>query len=119
MLFDFAIIGGGIVGISTARSLLLSKPESKIVIFEKEDDLAKHQTGRNSGVIHAGVYYQPGSLKATFCKEGAEATLGFCDERGIAVERCGKLIVATDQLELDRLQGLEERTVANSIQFER
>ena len=119
MLYDFAIIGGGIVGISTARSLLLSKPESKIVIFEKEDDLAKHQTGRNSGVIHAGVYYQPGSLKATFCKEGAEATLRFCDERDIAVERCGKLIVATDQLELDRLQGVEERTAANSIKFER
>ena len=81
MLFDFAIIGGGIVGISTARSLLLSRPESKIAIFEKEDDLAKHQAGRNIGVIHAGVHYQPGSLKATFCKEGAEVALRFRDER--------------------------------------
>jgi L-2-hydroxyglutarate oxidase len=119
MLYDFAIIGGGIVGISTARTLMSLKPGSKIIIFEKESELARHQTGRNSGVIHAGVYYQPGSLKATFCKEGAEATLRFCDERGIAVERCGKLIVATNQVELDRLRGLEEKTAANSIAFER
>jgi (S)-2-hydroxyglutarate dehydrogenase len=119
MLYDFAIIGGGIVGISTARSLLLSQPGSNIVVFEKEDELAKHQTGRNSGVIHAGVYYQPGSLKATLCKEGADATLRFCDQRGIKVERCGKLIVATNQVELDRLRALEDRTVANSIKFER
>lgn len=119
MAYDYAVIGGGIVGISTARSLLLSQPGSKIVVFEKEGDLARHQTGRNSGVIHAGVYYQPGSLKATLCKEGAEATLRFCDEHGIAVERCGKLIVATNQVELERLRGLEERAAANSIGFER
>lgn len=119
MLYDFAIVGGGIVGISTARSLLLSQPNAKIVVLEKDADLAKHQSGRNSGVIHAGVYYQPGSLKATFCREGAQATLRFCEERGIEVERCGKMIVATNQVELDRLQGLEDRTAANSIAFER
>jgi L-2-hydroxyglutarate oxidase len=119
MVYDFAIVGGGIVGISTARSLLLSQPNAKINVLEKEADLAKHQTGRNSGVIHAGVYYRPGSLKATFCRAGAQATLRFCEERGIEVERCGKLIVATNQIELDRLNGLEERTAANSIAFER
>jgi (S)-2-hydroxyglutarate dehydrogenase len=119
MLYDFAIIGGGIIGISTARSLLRDKPGVKVVVLEKEDDLAKHQTGRNSGVIHAGVYYQPGSLKATLCKEGAEAMLRFCEENAIPVERCGKLIVATNQVELGRLRGLEERTKANGIPFER
>ena len=119
MMYDYAVIGGGIVGISTARSLLLNNPRCKVVVFEKEDDVAKHQTGRNSGVIHAGVYYQPGSLKASFCKEGAKATLEFCEERGVPVERCGKLIVATNNLELERLHGLEETISANAIGFER
>lgn len=119
MVYDFAIIGGGIVGISTANSLLQSQPNASIIVLEKEDDLAEHQTGRNSGVIHAGVYYQPGSLKATFCREGSQATLRFCEEHGIQVERCGKLIVATNHVELIRLIALEERTAANSIAFER
>lgn len=119
MVYDFAIVGGGIVGISTANSLLQSQPNASIILLEKEADLAKHQTGRNSGVIHAGVYYQPGSLKATFCREGSQATLRFCEERGIQVERCGKLIVATNHVELIRLINLEERTAANSIAFER
>jgi L-2-hydroxyglutarate oxidase len=119
MLYDFAIIGGGIVGISTARTLMSMKPDSKVIVFEKESALARHQTGRNSGVIHAGIYYQPGSLKAQFCKEGAARTLEFCKAHQIAVEQCGKLIVATTQLELDRLDDLEKRTIANEIEFER
>ncbi|MGC1676713.1 MAG: L-2-hydroxyglutarate oxidase [Candidatus Binataceae bacterium] len=119
MLYDFAIVGGGIVGISTAWNLQRRQPDSRIVVIEKESRLARHQTGRNSGVIHAGVYYQPGSLKARLCKEGAEETLRFCEKHDLPVQRCGKLIVATNQVELDRLKDLEERTRANAIPFER
>jgi L-2-hydroxyglutarate oxidase len=119
MQYDYVIVGGGIVGISTARALLRSRPGSKIAVLDKEDALAKHQTGRNSGVIHAGVYYQPGSLKSRLCKEGAAETVEFCDRHEIPVERCGKLIVATNELELVRMRELEERTRANEIPFER
>lgn len=119
MLYDFAVIGGGIVGISTAWNLQQRRPGSTILVLEKETALARHQTGRNSGVVHAGVYYQPGSLKARLCKQGAEETLRFCSEHGIRFERCGKLIVATDALELARLAELEQRTSANGIAFER
>ncbi|MDQ4106048.1 MAG: FAD-dependent oxidoreductase, partial [Actinomycetota bacterium] len=81
-MFDFAIIGGGIVGLSTARALLRRYPNARLVLLEKEPGLARHQTGHNSGVIHSGVYYKPGSLKARYTREGVEALLGFCREYG-------------------------------------
>jgi L-2-hydroxyglutarate oxidase len=90
-----------------------------VAVLEKEPELACHQTGRNSGVIHAGVYYQPGSLKAQFCREGVAATIAFCDERGIPYEQCGKLLVATDRDELPRMDALYERAKQNGIVIEK
>lgn len=119
MLLDYVVIGGGIVGVSTAMHLLEREPERSLVLVEKEPDLARHQTGRNSGVIHAGVYYAPGSLKARFSKEGAEATIRFCREHGIPFERCGKLLVATSEVEVERMTALHERCRQNEIQVER
>ncbi|MGH2616157.1 MAG: FAD-dependent oxidoreductase, partial [Thermomicrobiales bacterium] len=107
--FDLAVIGGGIVGLSTAMQMTERFPGLSVAVLEKEPALARHQTGRNSGVIHAGVYYQPGSLKARFCREGVEATVGFCREHGIAFEQCGKLLVATEPDELPRMAALYER----------
>jgi (S)-2-hydroxyglutarate dehydrogenase len=119
MLLDYVVIGGGIVGVSTAMHLLEREPGSSLVLLDKEPDLARHQTGRNSGVIHAGVYYAPGSLKARFSKEGAEATIRFAAEHGVPFERCGKLLVATSQAEMQRMQALEERCRQNEIAIER
>ncbi|MEI9981080.1 MAG: L-2-hydroxyglutarate oxidase [Edaphobacter sp.] len=116
---DFAIIGGGIVGVATAMQLLRTRPGSSVVLLEKEASLGQHQTGHNSGVIHAGVYYAPGSLKAKFCKEGALATYEFCRENDIACERIGKLIVATSDLELGPLNALADRCGENGIAIER
>ena len=96
MTYDFAIIGAGIVGLAAAREILRARPRSSIIIFEKESAVAWHQTGHNSGVIHAGIYYAPGSLKARLCREGAAATKAFCTEQGIKFETCGKLLVATN-----------------------
>jgi len=106
---DYLIIGGGILGLSTAWQLQQRKPDSSILLLEKESELAKHQTGRNSGVIHAGIYYTPGSLQAKFCKAGVEATIAFCRQHGIPVEQCGKFIVASTDEEHERLLGLFER----------
>jgi L-2-hydroxyglutarate oxidase len=117
--FDLAVIGGGIVGLSTAMQMTERFPGISVAVVEKEPALARHQTGRNSGVIHAGVYYQPGSLKAQFCREGVEATIQFCRERGIAYEQCGKLLVATEPAELPRMEALYERARANGIDVER
>jgi L-2-hydroxyglutarate oxidase len=117
-MYDFTIIGGGILGLATAYRLLQERPGASLVLIEKEQRLAHHQTGHNSGVIHAGVYYTPGSLKAKLCKEGAERTILFCEEQGIKYERCGKLIVATDDEESARLKGLEERVIANGLDYE-
>lgn len=117
-MYDFAIIGGGILGLATAYRLLQERPGARLVLIEKEQRLAHHQTGHNSGVIHAGVYYTPGSLKAKLCKEGAERTVRFCDNHGIKHERCGKLIVATGSEETARLKGLEERVIANELEYE-
>lgn len=117
-MYDFIIIGGGIIGMSTAMQLARAKPDCKIVLVEKESGPARHQTGHNSGVIHAGVYYTPGSLKARFCLEGNRATKAFCDTHGIAYEECGKLLVATNDLELERMQALWERTEANGLERE-
>ena len=117
--YDFTIIGGGIVGVSTAWQLRQRYPDAVILLIEKEAVLARHQTGHNSGVIHAGVYYQPGSLKADFCKRGAEATKDFCREHDIPMQQCGKLLVATDDLEVKRMVDLEERCQRNGIQTHR
>ncbi len=113
--FDTAIIGGGIVGLATAMAL--SENGSRAVaVLEAEDRLGAHQSGHNSGVIHAGLYYRPGSLKARLCIEGREAMYRFCEEHGVACLRCGKLVVATTPSEMNRLVALEERGRANGLQ---
>lgn len=119
MIYDYVIIGGGIVGVSTAWQLQQRQPDSTILIVEKEHEFALHQTGHNSGVIHAGVYYQPGSLKAKFCKAGVEATLHFCKEHSVPFDQCGKLLVATNDLEYERMLALEKRCAENDIEIER
>ncbi|GBE43445.1 L-2-hydroxyglutarate oxidase LhgO [bacterium BMS3Bbin10] len=118
-MYDYTIIGGGILGLATAYRLLRERPSARLVVLEKEQGLARHQTGHNSGVIHAGVYYTPGSLKAKLCREGAERTVRFCEEHAIPHERCGKLIVATGTEEIARLKDLEDRVVANGLDYER
>jgi (S)-2-hydroxyglutarate dehydrogenase len=112
---DIAIVGGGIVGLAVARELIKRDPRATVCVLEREAEIGTHQTGHNSGVIHAGVYYQPGSLKARLCVEGARELYEYCEERGIANERCGKLIVATDSSELARLEELERRGQANGV----
>lgn len=112
--FDIVIVGGGIVGLATARSLA-SQGRYRVAVLEAEDDIARHQTGHNSGVIHSGLYYRPGSLKARNCIAGREALYAFCREHGIAHERCGKLVVATEPGELDALDELERRGRANGL----
>jgi len=116
MVFDVVVIGAGIVGLSTARHLLKSKAGLKLLILEKEDVHASHQTGRNSGVIHSGVYYQPGSHKAKHCRVGREKLETFCDAHEIAWKRSGKLIVATEDAQLTRLKELERRAQANDVE---
>ena len=112
---NFLIIGGGIVGMATALKLSEMHPDKTITVLEKEPVLAAHQTGRNSGVIHAGVYYQPGSLKAEFCHKGVEATVAFCTKHQVAFEQVGKLIVATSEEELPRMDALYERSKVNGL----
>jgi (S)-2-hydroxyglutarate dehydrogenase len=119
MIYDFAIVGGGIVGLAAAREILRARPGAAIVILEKENAVARHQTGHNSGVIHAGIYYAPGSLKARFCREGAAATKAFCAEQGIKFENCGKLLVATNDREQAQMGALFERAKQNGITAER
>ena len=118
MKYDLVVIGGGIVGIATALSYQDRYPDAKVLVLEKEAGLARHQTGNNSGVIHAGVYYAPGSLKAQLCRKGAVMVKEFCQSSGIDFEECGKLIVATNAVEVGRLKGLRERAVANGIPYE-
>ncbi len=115
MIHDFIVIGGGIVGLATARELLATHPGAAVAVLEKEAGPARHQTGHNSGVIHAGIYYKPGSLKAQLCREGAQATKDFCTEHGIPFETRGKLVVATNPLELQRMVQLRENAAANGI----
>jgi len=112
---DLAIVGGGIVGLAVARELIARKPQASVCVLEREAEIGMHQTGHNSGVIHAGVYYVPGSLKARLCVEGAREMYEYCGQRGVAHERCGKLIVATDASELGRLEELERRGRANGV----
>jgi L-2-hydroxyglutarate oxidase LhgO len=113
--YDVAIIGGGIVALATARALLDRAPRARLVIVEKEAQLARHQTGHNSGVIHSGIYYRPGSSKARLCVEGAQLMRDYCAANGIRVDRVGKVIVATRPDELPRLHNLYERGMANGV----
>ena len=115
---DFVVVGGGIVGLSTAKALLERHPGARLAVLEKEGSWARHQTGHNSGVIHSGIYYKPGSLKARFCREGARALVEFCEERGIEYEICGKVIVATEPSELPLLEALRERGLKNGLAIE-
>ncbi len=118
MIYDYCIIGGGIVGLATAMALLERQPGASLLILEKEAVLAQHQTGHNSGVIHAGIYYAPGSLKADLCKRGAEATKAFCTEHRIKFDVCGKLLVASTPLEVSRMHALYERSKQNGLKVE-
>ncbi len=112
---DVAVVGGGILGLATARELQRRDPGARIVVLEREGTLARHQTGSSSGVAHAGIYYAPGSLKARLCVEGVRALYDFCEEHGVAYERCGKVIVALHDRELGRLDELEARGRANGV----
>ncbi|REF36202.1 L-2-hydroxyglutarate oxidase [Thermasporomyces composti] len=118
MTYDYVVVGGGIVGLSTARHLLTRRPGAGVVVLEKEDDLGVHQTGHNSGVIHAGIYYAPGSLKARLCRAGERATKEFCTEHDIPFRTVGKLVVATTDLEVRRLRELRGRAEANGVVVE-
>ncbi len=119
MRYDIIVIGGGIVGLSTAWQLKKRYPEKRMLVLEKEPQPALHQTGHNSGVIHAGVYYEPGSLKADFCIRGAAQTMAFCQEHGLPYEQCGKLLVATNSMEYERMKALQIRCTQNGIDNQR
>src|SRR5215203_6093426 len=119
MTYDFAIAGGGIVGLSTALALTGTFPNARIVLVEKEDEFALHQTGRNSGVIHSGIYYKPGSYKAYFCRTGNATMVRFCQEYGIPYDICGKVIVATEPEELPALERLYVRAQENGLAVEK
>jgi L-2-hydroxyglutarate oxidase len=112
---DAAIIGGGILGLAVARELLGRRPDLRVVVLEREAELATHQSGHNSGVLHAGLYYPPGSRKAIYCRDGKAALEQYASERGIPFERCGKLVVALDEGELPALDRLQERAEANQV----
>jgi (S)-2-hydroxyglutarate dehydrogenase len=113
--FDVIVIGGGIVGLATAMTLAKTQPRLRLAVVEKEPEVAQHQTGHNSGVIHSGIYYRPGSLKASLCVLGARHLVRFCQEHGVPFELSGKLVVATDQSEIPRLQELYRRGRANGV----
>lgn len=117
--YDIVIVGAGIVGLATARAIVHAAPSLNIAVIEKEDGVARHQTGHNSGVLHTGIYYKPGSLKATNCTRGRAEMVAFCQEEGIAHEICGKVIVATRDEELGPLAELERRAEQNGVRAAR
>lgn len=117
--YDYVVIGGGVVGISTMYHLGKSFPRARILLLEKESGPARHQTGRNSGVIHSGIYYKPGSFKANFAKSGARSMVAFCEEHGIPHDVCGKVIVATNERELTVLEGIYQRGLLNNVPVEK
>jgi (S)-2-hydroxyglutarate dehydrogenase len=112
---DLAVVGGGIIGLAVARELTRRHPRASVCVLDREHELASHQTGHSSGVIHSGLYYAPGSLKARLCVQGARELYRYCAARNIAHERCGKLVIATDRVELGRLDELERRGNANGV----
>lgn len=116
MMYDFTIVGAGIVGLSAAYKLSLKYPDAKILVLEKEDRVAAHQTGKNSGVIHSGIYYTPGSYKAKSCVDGRHQLVDFCKKHNVAIDVCGKVIVAVDEEELPRLEKIYERGRQNQIE---
>ena len=118
-IVDVLIIGGGIVGLATAYNLSQTYPDLSLALLEKEPGLAQHQTGHNSGVLHSGIYYKPGSIKAHTCRTGRAAMLAFCDEEGIPTKICGKVIVALDEPDMAKLDRLHERGAANGIACEK
>ncbi|HAH52078.1 MAG TPA: L-2-hydroxyglutarate oxidase, partial [Balneola sp.] len=115
-MYDFTIVGAGIVGLSTAYKLSLALPDAKILVLEKENKVAAHQTGKNSGVIHSGIYYKPGSYKAKNCINGRHQLVDFCNENGVNIDICGKVIVATEESELLRLDTIYRRGLENEIE---
>jgi (S)-2-hydroxyglutarate dehydrogenase len=112
---DLCVVGGGIVGLATAHAVLQRMPDARVAVLEKEDGLARHQTGHNSGVVHAGIYYRPGTLRASLCVRGVVSLRDFCAEHGVAYDPVGKVIVATDESELPRLDALLQRGTANGV----
>ena len=116
---DITIVGGGIVGLATAFKLRKRHPDIQIKLIEAEKDVGKHQSGHNSGVLHSGIYYKPGSLKATCCRNGKKQMEDFCSEHAVAWDRCGKIVVATSEPELSRLENIAERAKLNGVQCER
>ncbi len=112
---DLVVVGAGILGLAVARGLVARRPDLRVCVLEREDEIARHQTAHNSGVVHAGIYYPPGSLKARLCVQGARELYALCERAGIAHERCGKVIVALDEGELGRLDELERRGLANGV----
>jgi len=114
--FDIAIVGAGIVGLASALKLLEKKENLKILLLEKEGDICRHQTGNNSGVIHSGIYYKPGSLKALNCRKGYKMLLDFCDKQGLQYNICGKVIVAVDQTQIPDMENLYKRGVENGLE---
>ena len=109
------VVGGGILGTALARELVVTRPEAQVTVLDKEPALARHQSGRNSGVVHAGIYYEPGSLKARLCRRGADLLAAYCRERGLPYRACGKVVVATDEVELAHLHTLADRARANGV----
>ncbi len=118
-MYDYCLVGGGIVGLATALTIINKKPDARILVFEKEKRLAAHQTSHNSGVIHAGIYYPPKSFKAELCRAGERATKAFCEENGIKYLTPGKLVVATNEAELQKLDVLQSNAALNSIHCKR
>ena len=114
--YDVIVLGGGIVGLATSYRLLQQRPHLRLAILEKEPEVATHQSGHNSGVLHAGLYYVPGSLKARLCREGKQMVQQFAEEHGIRYELCGKVVVALDESELERLENIRVRAEANGVE---
>jgi L-2-hydroxyglutarate oxidase len=114
--YDAVVVGAGIIGLAVARELLRRHPRLRLAVLDKEPAIGQHQTGHNSGVVHSGIYYAPGSLKARLCVEGARDLYAYCEEKGILAERCGKVIVASEESELPRLEVLYQRGLANGVE---
>ncbi|HEX4011502.1 MAG TPA: L-2-hydroxyglutarate oxidase [Solirubrobacteraceae bacterium] len=115
MRMRVAVVGGGILGLATARLLTASRPGDEVIVLEKEAALARHQTGHNSGVVHAGLYYAPGSLKARLCTRGRELMQAFCAQKGVTYDECGKVVVATSERQLEPLRRLSQRAATNGV----